>query len=219
MSGLREVAILRGVSPPPESLRDAVRSGALRGAALRAAIEAVPPAARDPWVERLLGLHGAVPEGRNTEGELIGYLPSGVGAILHLVDACPLRADDVLVDVGAGLGKVLMLAHLLTGARAVGVELDGELVQAAQGLAADLRLEGVSFAQGDARVWLPEGTVYFLYAPLLGGALAQALDRLEEVTRGRAVQVCTLGLDLPARPWLRARESTDFWVGFYERVP
>jgi len=33
------------------------------------------------------------------------------------------------VDLGAGVGRVVMLAHLLTGARAHGIEVQKELVR------------------------------------------------------------------------------------------
>ncbi len=200
----------------PEALRDEVRRGVLRGTALTALLEAIPAAARDAWVERLLGIDTTpVP---SSQGELIGHHASGVGALLHILRDVPVRDTDVFVDLGAGLGKATLLTHLLTGATVVGLEHEALLVEAARQRVADLGLTGVTYLHGDAREAIPEGTVYYLYLPFTGAALEAAMARLEAATRGREVVVCTLGLDLARWPWLRARESSDFWTCIYDRV-
>jgi SAM-dependent methyltransferase len=199
----------------PEALREEVRRGPLRGAALAARLEDLPAAERDAWVERLLGID-AVPD--TGHGELIGHHASGVGALLQLLRDVPVRHTDVFVDVGSGLGKATLLAHLLTGATAVGLEHAPALVHAARQRARDLGLTGVTYVHGDAREAVPVGSVYYLYLPFTGAALEAAMARLEEATREREVVVCTLGLDLARWPWLRARESADFWTCIYDRV-
>ncbi|WP_163997238.1 class I SAM-dependent methyltransferase [Pyxidicoccus caerfyrddinensis] len=191
----------------------------LRGDALAALLESLPPAERDAWVERLLGLTSAPATEHTGHGELIGHHASGVGALLQLIRDVPIRTTDIFVDVGSGLGKATLLVHLLTGATAVGLELEPALVDAARLRAEDLGLTGVTYVHGDARQSVPEGTVYYLYLPFTGAALDEAMARLEAATRGRAVVVCTLGLELSRWPWLRARESSDFWTCIYDRVP
>lgn len=205
--------------PNPEALREEVRRGALRGPALAALLEAIPEPRRDAWVERLLGIDTTQPSQRGEDGELIGHHASGVGALLQLIREVPIRADDVFVDIGSGLGKATLLTHLLTGAAAVGLELEPARVEGARQRAVALGLTGVSYVQGDARQAVPEGTVYYLYLPFTGAALDAAMVRLEEATRGRQVVVCTLGLELARWPWLRARESSGFWTCIYDRVP
>jgi protein-L-isoaspartate O-methyltransferase len=178
------------MAPEPEALREDVRRGTLRGPALVALIESLPEATRDAWVERLLGLGTAHSTPRTEDGELIGHHASGVGALLQLIREVPIRAGDVFVDLGSGLGKATLLTHLVSGAAVVGLELEPALVKAARQRAADLGLTGVSYVQGDAREGVPEGSVYYLYLPFTGAALDAALTRLEEATRGREVVVC-----------------------------
>jgi SAM-dependent methyltransferase len=201
-----------------ESLRAQLRDGGLRGQALLARLVARSDAERDEWVERLLGIRELGPRAPSPERELIGYQPSGVGALLRLIDDVPITARDELVDVGSGLGKVTMLVHLLTGARCVGLERDGELLARARERAAALQLDGVRYVLGDARELALPGTVYFMYAPATGAALASVLVQLEAASRGRRVVVCTLGLDLAHVPWLRERPSDDLFVSIYDRV-
>ncbi|QSQ27399.1 class I SAM-dependent methyltransferase [Pyxidicoccus parkwayensis] len=202
----------------PEALRADIRGGRLRGDALASLLESLPASERDAWVERLLGITAAPDTEHTGHGELIGHHASGVGALLQLIRDVPIRASDVFVDLGSGLGKATMLVHLLTGAKAIGLELDSALLDAARQRARDFGLGDVAYVQGDAREAVPEGTVYYLYLPFTGAALDAAMARLEAATRGRTVVVCTLGLDLSRWPWLRGRESSDFWTGIYDRV-
>jgi hypothetical protein len=212
---LAQVAIDEGGLEP---LRAQLRDGALRGQALLARVLAQPDAERDEWAERLLGIRELGPRAPSAERELIGYQPSGVGAVLRLIEDVPITVRDELVDVGSGLGKVTMLVHLLTGARCVGLERDGELLARAEERAAALRIGGVQYVLGDARELALPGSVYFMYAPATGSALARVLVQLEEATRGRRVVVCTLGLELAHVPWLRERPSDDLFTSIYDRV-
>jgi protein-L-isoaspartate O-methyltransferase len=206
-------------SMEPEALRAEVRRGLLRGPALATRLESLPATERDAWLERLLGIDTAPSPASTGHGELIGHHASGVGALLQLLRDVPVRATDVFVDIGSGLGKATLLTHLLTGARAVGLELEPAWVDAARQRAVDLGVTGVTYVLGDARESVPEGSVYYLYLPFTGAALDAAMARLEAATRGRQVVVCTLGLDLARWPWLRARESSDFWTCIYDRAP
>jgi SAM-dependent methyltransferase len=201
-----------------DRLRAQLRSGALRGQGLRALLEAQAEAECDRWIECLLGIRDLSARRSSAEPELIGYQPSGVGAVLTLIRDVPIAAGDVFVDIGSGLGKVTMLVHLLTGADTFGLELDPSLFACACERASELRLDGVHYVQGDARELALRGPVYFMYAPLTGAALARALVQLEVVTRGRSAVLCTLGLDLAHVAWLRERPSIDLFTSIYDRI-
>jgi hypothetical protein len=150
---------------------------------------------------------------------LIGYHASGVAAIVRALIEVPVTREDTLIDLGAGLGKVVLLAHLLTGARARGVELQPELVARSRSAAQKLGVE-VELEQGDARdAALETGTVFYLYAPFIGAALRQVLARLERVAHERAIVICALGVDLPRdAAWLVPRVSDSFWLTVYDSV-
>jgi SAM-dependent methyltransferase len=135
-----------------------------------------------------------------------------------LVEA-PVRPEDVLFDLGAGLGKVLLVARLLTGATVCGVELQPALVERARAAAARLGVDA-EFVCGDARTAnLESGTVFYLYAPFTGSVLAEVLARLRLVAARRAIVICALGIDLQrAAPWLVPRASDSFWLTVYDSV-
>lgn len=198
-------------------LRAQIAAGTLRGPALRARIEACPERERDAWVEALLGIDAPFARAPIDDRELIGYQPSGVGAVLALIRDVPICASQRFADIGAGLGKVTLLVHLLTGARAFGLERDAALVARARERAAALGLGAVSYVHGDARDHALDADVYFMYAPVTGSALERVMARLETATHARAVTVCTLGLDLARFSWLRERPSEDLFVSIYDR--
>ena len=177
--------------------------------AFRAALLAVPPGERDAWVDRLFGLDDLPPDGPALPMGGVPYLPCSVEVLLRVVDEAPVRPTDMFVDVGAGPGRAIALVHLLTGARATGIEVQPELVQAARALADRLGLSGVRCIHGDAAEVMPEvvrstaaGSVFFLYCPFSGARLAKVLDHLEPVARVSQLRICCVDLPLPPRSWL-----------------
>lgn len=198
------------------SARAELQRGALAGAALLERLLSVPFLDRDGWVDALLGLPDPLADAPDLPRGAVPYLPCGVEEILATVREVPVRADDELVDVGSGLGRVLMLAHLLSGARGRGVELQAHLVASARARCADLGLDGITFVHANAADAELDGSVFFLYAPCNGELLARVLRRLEEVARRRPVVVCTVALELRDVPWLSARTTSSVVLTVYD---
>jgi SAM-dependent methyltransferase len=180
-------------------------------------LSGLPEHARDAAIERFLGIDdpsvSAAPPGE----ELIGYHASGVASVVRALIEVPVSLDDVVVDLGAGLGKVVFLTRLLTGARARGIELQAGLVDRARASAKRLELD-VPFAHGDVRESdIDDGTVFFLYLPFTGSALTDVVRRLHAVAIRRAIVVCALGVDLGREAsWLAPRPTDSFWLTIYD---
>src|SRR5262249_18543482 len=102
--------------------------------AFRAALLGVPAGERDAWVDRVLGLDGLPDDGPALPAGGVPYLPCSVEVLLRMVDEASVGSGDVFVDVGAGPGRAIALVHLLTGAAAVGLEIQPALVSAAHDL-------------------------------------------------------------------------------------
>ncbi len=182
-------------------------------------LSSLPPEERDAAVEQYLGIARPIPSPAPPGEYLIGYHPSGVAAIVQAFVGVPVTADDVVIDLGAGLGKVVMLARLLTGATARGIEIQPALVDRARAAAARLGID-VRFTLADARdASLTDGTVFFLYAPFEGPVLAHVLRRLHAVATTMPIVVCALGVDLERdAAWLSPRPSKAFWLTIYDSV-
>lgn len=175
------------------------------GPELRAWLEALPPGERDAAFERAFGFDVEVSTAPPGE-MLVGHHMLGVDAVLRAIDALPIRAADVVVDLGAGLGKVVSLVARITGARVRGIEIQPALIDVAP---AHVRSE---LTLGDARsAPLDDATVVLLYCPFEGAVTASVAARLDV---GHAV-VCAFGIDLPMHR-LRPRPAEDFWLTVWE---
>jgi SAM-dependent methyltransferase len=185
----------------------------LRGAPLRDALLAVAPADRDAWVDKLLGIVSPPPD-RELPAGAVPYLPCGVDEILAMLRDVPLGAEDVVVDLGSGLGRVVMLVHLLSGVRTVGIEIQPHLVEAARATSRTLGI-GVTFEQANVVDCELDGSVFFLYAPFNGALLARVLEKLRRLAQRRAFVICAVDLELDV-DWLVPRVSSHRAVALYD---
>ena len=219
------VAAMIGAAQTTEAVRRFGAAGARalghappRGADLMRLLWSVPPRDRDVWVDELLGFDEVPPDVPDLPRGAVPYFPAGVEEILALVREAPLLADDALVDLGSGLGRVVILAGLLSGARAHGVEIQAPLVELARARCEALGLDDATFAHADAADVELKGTVFFLYAPFNGPTLTRVERRLDDLARRRRVVVCAVGMELPGAAHLRARASSCASVVFYDGV-
>lgn len=186
--------------------------------AFRAALQEVPPADRDAWLDEVLGLGEIPDDGPELPNGCVPYLPCPVDALLKMVDQAPIRATDVVVDVGAGLGRAAALVHLLTGAAVIGIEIQPALVHFARDLAARLSLSRIACIEGDAvelTGFITIGSIFFLYCPFSGARLAQVLAELESIARTRTIRVCCVDLPLPPCPWLTLEPPSSGDLAIY----
>ena len=113
--------------------------------------------------------------------EMAAYQPTPVRHILDLIAACNFSNDDVLVDLGSGLGHVPLLVSIVTGIHTLGIEVQPSYVASAQGTARELNLRRVSFAAEDARMTdLSNGTVFYMFSPFWGSILTDVLCQLHK---------------------------------------
>ncbi len=154
-------------------------------------LAAVPAYEWDAFTERLLGIH-EVPAASKARGlEMIKYQATPMASILELVGL--LGPDDVLFDMGSGLGKVSMLSSFLSLARAVGVEFDPAYGERAAARASALKLKRVRFEVMDAReADYRAGTFFYFFFPFEGEVMTTVLDRIRSHTSGRSIRFAAL---------------------------
>ena len=204
-----------------EEARRSIERGLHEPETFRAALLGMPVGDRDAWVDLVLGIDDLPGDGPALPAGGVPYLPCSVEVLLRVVDETPIRPTDVFVDVGAGPGRAIALVHLLTGARAVGIEVQPQLVRAARGLAAGLGLSRVRCIEGDAAAVagvLVEGSVFFFFCPFSGARLANVLDDLEPIARTRQLRICCVDLPLPPRPWLTREAGPDGALEIYRSL-
>ncbi|MEO8797466.1 MAG: hypothetical protein ABI551_06240 [Polyangiaceae bacterium] len=201
------MAALRAHAP----LRSRIAAGALRGAELRSILLDLPLADRDHVVEEILGVAYPPLEEPAREAELVPYQPSSLDEILHACDESGLARADRFLDIGSGTGKVTLLAHLLTGAAAIGIERDPALHAVADEAARALHLPTTQLC-ADARDHLVPCEVVFMFLPFTGLVLEAVMDRLNEL---RPRCLCASAIDLTRRAELVEVAQAQSWLHIY----
>jgi hypothetical protein len=188
------------------------------GAAFRESLESHFPArerrgpiapagydALDAFLNGLLHPDPLPAESLPLEPGMVDYRKTPARIALELFERCGLAPGETFCDVGSGPGQIPLLAHLLTGARAIGIEREPAYPEYARACAAALGLAEVDFLALDARAadYGPVD-VLFLYTPFRDGILAEVLERVRSQAR-EGLRIFALGpcaADLAAREWL-----------------
>jgi hypothetical protein len=200
--------------------RAQIAAGRLRGAVLAARIAAVPISEREHYVEELLGVAYPPLEEPPLERELVGYQPSSYEEIAFAFEAVALSPGQRFVDLGSGLGKAVLLADVLCGARAHGIEQNAVLCGEAERAAAALGCVGTRFTRADVRdVELGAADVVFMYLPFTGQVLRVVLERLLRPTPHADATapryLCCGALDPSAYPDLVQVGPACSWLHVY----
>lgn len=122
------------------------------------------------------------------EAEMVLYQPTPARIVLNLVRRLQLDHADVFYDLGAGLGRVAIIAGLVSSAVVKGVEYEPAYVEYARQRTEMLNLPRTTFITADARdVNYADGTVFYLYTPFKGNILGTVLNRLRDEDRKSVV--------------------------------
>ena len=172
----------------------------------------------DLFVNRLCSFLPMPLSTRTLEAEMVDFHKTPVRVVLELAQR--IGPGDVFVDLGAGLGQVVLLVHLLTGVPASGVEIEPAFCRYARDCAAGLGLPGafdpdqaavpagVAFVEGDARFAnYSKGTVFFMYTPFTGELLETVFELLRREGLSRPFTLVTYGpctMSAARQSWLRA---------------
>jgi Histone methylation protein DOT1 len=139
--------------------------------------------------------------------EMVFYQPTPARHIFDLLERTALTEEDVLVDIGSGLGHVPILTSIWTNARSVGLEIESVYVACARQVMESLNLKRVTFIEENALAAdFESGTVFYLYTPFTGTMLRTALDSLCRKSNTRAIRICTFG---PCTPVMAAEDWLD----------
>jgi len=113
------------------------------------------------------------------------YAPAPWGLLRRLLPPSAITADDVFIDYGCGMGRLLLeAAERYPFKRVVGVELVPQFVNAAEALlrrnAGRLRASGWEVVNADVADYrVPDDvTVVYLYNPVVGEAFGSLLEQL-----------------------------------------
>jgi hypothetical protein len=165
----------------------------------------------DTLISGILPLQEPTDDVAALEPEMVFYQPTPARQIFHFLRRAALDETDILIDLGAGLGHVALLAAICSEARCIGIERDAAYVASAIRCAAELGLERASFLSCDVRdADFSQGTVFYLYTPFTGALLAEVLAKLKHEATRRAIRIGTLGpctAIIAREGWLKAAQK------------
>ncbi|MBN2717167.1 MAG: hypothetical protein JXX14_15045 [Deltaproteobacteria bacterium] len=193
----------------------------LRATRFRIALESIPARERDGWLDEVLGLDSLAEDGPDLPRGCVPYIPCPVEILLQMIDASALDANDVFVDIGAGPGRATALVHLLTGASAIGIEVQAGHVQDSIEMTRSLGMERVTTVHGDAVAivrHIPIGTVFFLYCPFSHDRLENVFDELAAMAVTRPIRICCVHVPPIRRDWLRVISAPVPGLTVYESL-
>jgi hypothetical protein len=203
-------------------MRSLLSEGRVTPAVFRPALMDVPHTERDVWLDLVLGLGELPGDGRDLPPGCVPYIPCPVETLLSMVERAEVRPDDVFVDIGSGLGRATALTHLLTGASAIGLEVQSGLVRSSRDLMKRWNTPRVSVVEGDAARltgFIGMGSVFFLYCPFSGARLDKVLVELESIARTRQARVCCVDMPILACSWLSSMSPPSGSLAVYRSVP
>jgi hypothetical protein len=138
--------------------------------------------------------------------DMVSFHKTPVRVVFELVQLAEMGSEDLFFDIGSGLGQVVLLVNLISGARARGIEFEPAYSAYASAVASRLHLTDTDFINADAReIDYSKGTVFFLYTPFEGNMLRDVLRLLRTASGGRAIRIFTYGpcsSQVAAENWL-----------------
>jgi SAM-dependent methyltransferase len=126
--------------------------------------------------------------------EMVFYQQTPAKVIFNLITLAKVTPNDVFYDLGSGLGHVVILLNLISGAVCKGIEYEPAYCNYAQACALNLNLLNVEFINSDARnADLILGTVFFMYTPFEGSIMREVLTMLQKEVSKRTIRIFTYG--------------------------
>ena len=114
--------------------------------------------------------------------DMSSYIPTPYDKIELLIKYLKLTPDDVLIDLGCGKGRFVLLAAVEKLKKVIGVELNKELIDTARNNLRTVRLElhaPVEFVHADIATFdAREGTIFFMYNPCGYRTTAKVTDNI-----------------------------------------
>lgn len=148
----------------------------------------------DIFINGLINLEHMPEQTKELEPGMVYYQKTPARIVFDLIKKSQYRKKDVFIDIGSGLGQVIILVNLLTGMTAKGIEFEPSFCDFARNCAARLNLSNISFLPVDARkADYSQGNIFFMFTPFTGEILQEVLEILRKEALLRKIKIITYG--------------------------
>jgi hypothetical protein len=146
----------------------------------------------DIFLNRLLSTNNINEERKKLEPGMVFYQKTPGRIIIEL--SKKVDRDDVFFDVGSGIGQVVILVNLFSGAKSIGIEFEPSFCIYARKVASKFDLVNVEFINEDARKTdYSKGTIFFLYTPFIGKMMKEVLAVLHKLSLHKVIIIFSYG--------------------------
>lgn len=167
----------------------------------------------DIFINGILSFKDVPEQTLQREPGMVYYQKTPARIIFEMLDKLPITRDDVFVDLGSGLGFVVILLNLLTDAKAKGIEFEPAFCNYAIDCATNLNIQNVEFINADARhADYSSGNIFFMYTPFDGGIMDDVLALLKKEALSRKIKIVTYGpcsINVALQSWLQCETPSD----------
>ncbi|MCI0364604.1 MAG: class I SAM-dependent methyltransferase [Phycisphaerales bacterium] len=136
----------------------------------------------DRWL-RINTCGSAVAPTSSAQGDAVFYEPTDYRLLQKYIKPLGLKGDDVVFDVGCGMGRTVCILARRTIRKCVGIEIDPLLAECARSNAVTLRgrRATIEIRLSDAAVAdYSDGTVFWFNNPFGSKTMEATLERIEE---------------------------------------
>ena len=134
-----------------------------------------------------------------------------IGALVNSIDP---DSDDIIYDLGSGMGRVPLYGAAVTEAEFHGIEFEENRVEKSREAAQDLGLENVEFTSGDVKkADFSDADTLYLFNPFNEETMESVIDDIREISKSNSdLQIVSAGPcndDFENRNWLEHVENVE----------
>lgn len=131
------------------------------------------------------------------------------------------QKDDIVYDLGAGYGRVVIYSALVTKAKYIGIEIVDGRVESANKIIDKLKIKNAQMISGNVLDFdFSNGNIFFLFNPFYPETLHKVNERLKDIAKNKEIVIATWGgvsndffLD---QDWLYEVEPEDSLETYYK---
>jgi hypothetical protein len=161
----------------------------------------------DVFIDTIFGLDIEAIRIPNCREGMVHLERTPARVVLEMMDGLNLTGEETIVDLGSGLGHVVLVFGLLKNAKCIGIEIETLYCEASMRAMETLNIPNVSIVNEDVQdVDLGEGDIFFMYSPFFGHVMNCVLTKLRHIAEKKRIRICSYGnstLVLGGEPWLR----------------
>lgn len=117
-----------------------------------------------------------------------------LSVVLNILDQYNFNGNDVLYDLGSGLGHVLMLFGIMLDIKLYGVEIEKDYCNLSRRAFNNLGLKKINIInQAAEEIDFSNGSIFFMFTPFIGNIFAIVFEKLYALSKMKQLTIFSYG--------------------------